>query len=114
MYGGFKPPKRINVLPLVRVSDFKSWERFKKMKGDNKLYLFLSFFLGPLLWHMDVPRLGIEWELQLPAYTTATAMPGMSCVCDRHHSSQQCWVLNPLSKARDRTCILWILVRFVT
>ena len=24
-------------------------------------------------------------------------------VCDLHHSSQQCWILNPLSKARDRT-----------
>ena len=23
-----------------------------------------------------------------------------------HHSSWQCWILNPLSKARDRTCIL--------
>ena len=22
---------------------------------------------------MDVPRLGVEWEPQLPAYTTATA-----------------------------------------
>ena len=29
-------------------------------------------FLGPHLWHMEVPRLGVEWELQLPAYTTAT------------------------------------------
>ena len=22
------------------------------------------------------------------------------------HSSQQCWILNPLSEARDRTCVL--------
>ena len=29
-------------------------------------------FLGPHLQHMEVPRLGIELELQLPAYTTAT------------------------------------------
>ena len=36
-------------------------------------------FLGPLLWHMEVPRLGIESELQLPAYTTATAMLNLSC-----------------------------------
>ena len=26
-----------------------------------------------------------------------------SCICDLHHSSQQCWILNPLSKARDQT-----------
>ena len=30
-------------------------------------------FLGPHLRHMEVPRLGAESELQLPAYTTATA-----------------------------------------
>ena len=31
---------------------------------------------------MEVPRLGAETELQLPAYTTATAMPDLSSVCD--------------------------------
>ena len=33
----------------------------------------LLFFFGPQLPHMEVPRLGVEWELQLPAYTIATA-----------------------------------------
>ena len=33
------------------------------------------FFLGPHLRHMDVTRLGVELELQLLPYTTATAMP---------------------------------------
>ena len=32
--------------------------------------LFL-FFLGLNLWHMDIPALGVESELQLPAHTTA-------------------------------------------
>ena len=31
------------------------------------------FFLGLHLWHMEILRLGDEWELQLLAYTTATA-----------------------------------------
>ena len=47
-------------------------------------------FLGPHVWHMEVPRLGVESELLLPAYTTATAM----------------WILNPLSKVRDQTRVL--------
>ena len=55
---------------------------------------------------MEVPRLGVESELQLLAYTTATATPDLSCVCDLHHSSRQCPILNPLSKARDQTHIL--------
>ena len=29
-----------------------------------------------------------------------------SLVCNLHHSSQQCWILNPLCKARDQTHIL--------
>ena len=57
------------------------------------------FFLGP--HHMEVPRLGIESELQLPAYTTATAMWDLSHVCDLHHSSQKCQILNPVTGARD-------------
>ena len=31
---------------------------------------------------MEVPRLGVESELQGPAYTTATAMWDLSQVCD--------------------------------
>ena len=55
---------------------------------------------------MEIPRLRVKSELELPAYATATAMPDPSRICDLHHSSQQCWILNPLSKARDQTCIL--------
>ena len=55
---------------------------------------------------MEGLRLGVELELQLPAYTTATAMLDLSCVCDWHHSSWQGQILNPLSEARDQTCIL--------
>ena len=55
---------------------------------------------------MEVPRLGIELELQLLAYTTATAMTDPSRVCDLHHSSRQHQILNPLSEARDQTRIL--------
>ena len=32
-------------------------------------FVFFFCFLGPQLWHMDVPRLEVESELQLPAYT---------------------------------------------
>ena len=55
---------------------------------------------------MVVTRLGVESGLQLPAYTTATATPDLSHVCNICHSSQQCWILNPLSGARDQTRIL--------
>ena len=35
-------------------------------------------------------------------------MPDQSHVCNLHHSSRQCWILNPLSEARDRTCNLTV------
>ena len=52
---------------------------------------------------MEVPRLGVESELQLLAYTAVTVMPDLNQVCDLHHSSRQHQILNPLSKARDQT-----------
>ena len=70
------------------------------------LLFFIIFFLGPHLWYMEVPRLGVQSELQLPVYTTATAMPDPSCVYDLHHSSQQLRILNPLMEAKGLTCIL--------
>ena len=56
--------------------------------------------------HMEVPRLGAESELQLLAYTTATAKPDPSHVCNLHRSLRQCWILNLLNEVRDQTCIL--------
>ena len=38
-------------------------------------YAFFFFFLGLNPRYMEVPRLGVELELQQPAYTTATETP---------------------------------------
>ena len=51
---------------------------------------------------MEVPRLGVELELQLPACTTATAMPDPSL----HLRSWQRRILHPLSEARGQMHIL--------
>ena len=69
-------------------------------------FLFYFVFLGLYPWHMEVPRLGVELELQVPDYASVTATWDPSHVCDLHHSSQQCQILNLLSKVRDQTCIL--------
>ena len=66
----------------------------------------LFFFLGPHTWHMEVPRLGVESELQLSAYAIATATPDPSCIRYLHHSSWHPQILDPLSKSRNGTCIL--------
>ena len=60
----------------------------------------LCLFLGGgrHLEHMEVPRLGVKLELQLPAYTTATAMQNLSHICDLtlSHSLPQRQIPNPL------------------
>ena len=91
------------VLPLIRVI------------SSSFIYLFL--ISGLHLWHMEVPRLGVESEPQLQASATATATSDSCHICDLHHScgntkslthwarlaiqpvSSQilCWVLNLLS-----------------
>ena len=62
---------------------------------------------------MEVPGLRVESELQLPTYSMARATQNLSHVCDSHHSLQQHWILNPLNKTRDGTCIfmdtIWVL-----
>ena len=63
--------------------------------------LMFFHFLRPHLLHMEVSGLGVESELQLPAYTTAAAMQDPNCIFDLQGSSWQCWILNPLSEARD-------------
>ena len=60
----------------------------------------------PHPWHMEVPRLGVESELQLQVYAKATAMPDPNHMCDLNSNSQQCWILNLLSKARDQAHVL--------
>ena len=67
------------------------------------LFLFLFCIVGPHLQHVEVPRLGVESEVQLPPYATTTL--DLSCVFNLRHSSWQCWILNPLS-TKDRTCIV--------
>ena len=84
------------------------------------VFLFFVFFcfLGPHPQHMEVPRLGVESELQQLTFATATAIATWdpSSVYDLHHSSQQCWRLNSLSEGVRpgiEHSSSWILVRFV-
>jgi len=45
----------------------------------EKEVFFLFVFRAAPLAYMEVPRLGVELELQLLAYTTATVTPDLSC-----------------------------------
>ena len=62
---------------------------------------------------MEIPRLGAESELQLLAYTTATAIPDPSCVCDTttHSNSRS---LTHYVRPGFEPMSSWVLVSSVT
>ena len=69
-------------------------------------FSFLSFFFRATPTAYGKSQAGVKLELQLLAYVTATATPDQRCICDLHHSSQQCQIFNPLSGTREKTHIL--------
>ena len=71
--------------------------------------------LGSHPWHEEVPRLGVESELQLPAQATAytTAMWDPSHVCELHLSSWQRRILIHRARPRIKPESSWMLVGFI-
>ena len=71
------------------------------------IYLFIYFCLfraAPAAY--EVPRLGVQSELQPPAFATAMKDPSQDCRLYHNSWKLNPWILNPLSKARDRTRVL--------
>lgn len=67
---------------------------------EEEIAEFSFSFLGVHL------RPGVETELYLQAYATATATWDLSHICDLRHSMWQCWIFNVLSEARNQTHIV--------
>ena len=79
------------------------------------LLFFLFFFLlGPPLQHMEVPRLGVELELQLPAYTTATAYEIWVASVTHTAAHGNAGSLAHWAGPGIEPASSWILVRFLT
>ena len=111
--------------PGVKVSvSGRSWHRFDRCALGNWssdvdilsgglsyprffgvcLFVFVCFvFLGLHLWHMEVPRLESESELQLPNYTTTTATLDPSHIFDLHCNLQQRPILKPTKWGQGST-----------
>ena len=94
-------------------NSLKYCHSYKTFFSSLSLSLFFFFLNWPHQQHMEVPMLGVRLELQLGvelelqqlAYATATATPDPSHIYKLHCSLRQCWILNPLIKARGRTRI---------
>ena len=66
--GGWQGP---GGAPSLRGSFLGAWWTL----GGLRPFFFSLCFLGLHLQLVEVPRLGVESELQVPVYATATAMP---------------------------------------
>ena len=66
---------------------------FPSLMNDLSLYLFIYFKATPTAYRSSQAR---------------------GCVCDLHHSSRQCHILNPLSEAWIEPMSSWILVRLIS
>ena len=89
-----------------------SWIFFFLFKAAAVGFLFVCLFcfLGLHPQHMDVPRLGVELQLKLPSYATATAMPDLSHVrAEGNARSPTHWVRPGIKPTSS-----WILVEFVS
>ena len=67
---------------------------------------FFFVFMGPHLQHMEVPRLCSNRSYSCQPTLRPQQLPDLSRIHDLHYCSQQCWILNPLSGARDQTLVL--------
>ena len=72
------------------------------------LFFFCLFFVLHLQ-HMEVPGLGVESELQLPAYATATAMQDSSYIYNLRHTLWQCQILTHWVRPEIKPISLCIL-----
>ena len=99
-------PKTKKTSILITSLSVKLWHevpyllQFTVISFHPSIFFFFSFLLLHLQ-HLEIPRPGVESELQLQAYTTVTVTLDPSHICHLHHSLWQCQILNPLSEARD-------------
>ena len=95
---------------------YKSIIKGGNFKIHSVLYsdFFFFVFLGLKPWHMEVPRLGVESEPQLLAYTAATAVPDLSHISNLYHSSRQHGSLTHWMRPGLEPVSSWVLVTFVS
>ena len=105
-----------NQLVLIKLQYIKyglPW-CFRKWNSINKTWFCWFFplflvFLGLHPQHMEVPRLGVESQAR-GAVAAGLCQRHSNLdprdICHLYHSSWQCWILNPLSKAWDGICVL--------
>ena len=79
-------------------------DRYSKLYIE--FYIFFKFYFRatPMAYGSSQARVPVGAVAATLCIATATT--DLNLVCDLHHSSWQCQILNPLSKAREQTHVL--------
>ena len=80
----------------------------------TSLFFCLFYLFRAVPRHMEVPSLGVESELQLPAYATVTATHDPSLVCAYTIAHSNARSLTHWTRPEIKPKSSWILVGFVT
>ena len=98
--------KLLNLSTLVWIPPY--FDLYSFITRCLEVYFLFSFFLFSFFRAVLIAYGSSQARSQIG--TVANGLHdspiNQSHICSLHHSSQQCWILNPLSKARDRTCVL--------
>ena len=91
------------------------WLFSNRLKFPRFRFCFLVF-LEPHPWHMEIPRLGVQLELQLPAYTTAIEqcqIQATSATYTTAHGNTGSFLTHRVRPGIEPE-FSWILVSFIT
>ena len=94
--------------PLYRVLSIRQDPRAKFRSLLTKLALFIYLFIYLFCLFRATREAYGDSQARgwIRAYATGTATPDLSRNWGLHHNSQKRQILNPLSQARNRTCVL--------
>ena len=77
-------------------------------------HVFFFFFRASPVAYGSSPARGQIGASVASLRHSHTRSEPLSHVCNLHHSSWQCWILTPLSEARDQTHNLWFPFGFIS
>ena len=86
--------------------DYKSINSISLQRETSFFFLSFFFLMAPAVAY------GHSWARGQIRAAAAAILPDASRICD--HATACCWILNPLSEARDQTLILVDTVGFLT
>ena len=99
-------------LVMFKTTFSRTWWPFVCLLWKDIYSVFMPFFFSSFYGHIgDMWKFLGQGSNQSCSWGLChiSATPDLNHVCDPHHHLWRCWILNPLSKARDWSASSWRL-----